>query len=810
MKKRTVNDIAAQLQAVMQRSPKKARHVVTKDSEAPCLVDKGLNENDGGNQVPPVEIEVWEVSDDDGEEHSPPSSNGGPDANAPSRVSNQVANHELPAEKETETETVCYQTFADDQARQPVEIEQTQRAGIDQAVPDTFLEETLCYANCTVEESQEYATAPGLETCDSSQVHANHLTLNEVPDQSKEGAAASGSHDEAEAPMISVSPELPVDEDPASRLGTARIIVLDDEDTDHGDDGTTTMDRLGQEMASLSMQSDGSCYPNASDGWCIFQTSPVQQVILPNVMTRASTTATVEDPRLEGNHGGRSKASAQEEICMKVLQILQRENFKIREGGELHSFMEKYVPNIRIPVGMFGGPPSSSFTSSKENTQASAALEDQPTKMSALVEDAHPGVLVSDAARPLRLRRLRPLVETSHDEDQCKRSLADQMELVAKDAGGTRWLGQSQVLERYGKSQSLEGFERIAHPDAPDSREADLYHVEETSKDHASRTAPEDNAENNWEDLVRKAKEAAPMLAQPQEEETWKDLVRRVGPKHALSVQMEREAMEVLSSQPVTAAAEGASSGTKDAKKIKKYQLPPQPSFVDDMKALAEGEEPPVYAEQGRDIGKTRGRKPKRDSGKRKPEEEDEPVAPKRAKRRTRAASRAKAVEKGSGAASSSRKRAKPSDRASAESGAKRRRPAKQAGNQVDNGSSMSPTAASSARSARNGSRAAKLPPSQPAAAGDGSSEQLPVPHGPQRKPPDHVTSNHVYSSAHSKHRHLGAEAARAAANAATRLFRETGYVDDLCGVFRSSPKIKKDDAQPESVKAKTCKAGEP
>ncbi|CAK9007522.1 unnamed protein product [Durusdinium trenchii] len=644
MKKRTVNDIAAQLQAVMQRSPKKARHVVTKDSEAPCLVDKGLNENDGGNQVPPVEIEVWEVSDDDGEEHSPPSSNGGPDANAPSRVSNQVANHELPAEKETETETVCYQTFADDQARQPVEIEQTQRAGIDQAVPDTFLEETLCYANCTVEESQEYATAPGLETCDSSQ-----------------------------------------------------------------------------------------------------------------------------------------------EICMKVLQILQRENFKIREGGELHSFMEKY-----------------------ENTQASAALEDQPTKMSALVEDAHPGVLVSDAARPLRLRRLRPLVETSHDEDQCKRSLADQMELVAKDAGGTRWLGQSQVLERYGKSQSLEGFERIAHPDAPDSREADLYHVEETSKDHASRTAPEDNAENNWEDLVRKAKEAAPMLAQPQEEETWKDLVRRVGPKHALSVQMEREAMEVLSSQPVTAAAEGASSGTKDAKKIKKYQLPPQPSFVDDMKALAEGEEPPVYAEQGRDIGKTRGRKPKRDSGKRKPEEEDEPVAPKRAKRRTRAASRAKAVEKGSGAASSSRKRAKPSDRASAESGAKRRRPAKQAGNQVDNGSSMSPTAASSARSARNGSRAAKLPPSQPAAAGDGSSEQLPVPHGPQRKPPDHVTSNHVYSSAHSKHRHLGAEAARAAANAATRLFRETGYVDDLCGVFRSSPKIKKDDAQPESVKAKTCKAGEP
>lgn len=59
-------------------------------------------------------------------------------------------------------------------------------------------------------------------------------------------------------------------------------------------------------------------------------------MILPNVMTRASTTATVEahvssptfpcntvtgrawqlsqDPRLEGNHGGRSKASAQEAI----------------------------------------------------------------------------------------------------------------------------------------------------------------------------------------------------------------------------------------------------------------------------------------------------------------------------------------------------------------------------------------------------------------------------------------------------------------------------------------------------------------
>ena len=136
-----------------------------------------------------------------------------------------MANHELPAEKvtilrhqgscqcsivhglafvlsivhkhlfpmqETETETVCYQTFADDQAHQslvflkrrllhvlgrlvnplksnkPNVLESTRPSQnmcsisfdriftivLAQAVPDTFLEETLCYANCTVEESQ--------------------------------------------------------------------------------------------------------------------------------------------------------------------------------------------------------------------------------------------------------------------------------------------------------------------------------------------------------------------------------------------------------------------------------------------------------------------------------------------------------------------------------------------------------------------------------------------------------------------------------------------------------------------------------
>lgn len=90
---------------------------------------------------------------------------------------------------------------------------------------------------------------------------------------------------------------------------------------------------------------------------------------------------------------------------------------------------------------------------------------------------------------------------------------------------------------------------------------------------HGPEAVPVPREEEPWEDLVRKARAEAmqvssstPQLpdapAPLQEEEPWQALVDRVGPKHALSVQMEREAMQVLSSS-VAPVVEPASSAKK-------------------------------------------------------------------------------------------------------------------------------------------------------------------------------------------------------------------------------------------------------
>ena len=69
--------------------------------------------------------------------------------------------------------------------------------------------------------------------------------------------------------------------------------------------------------------------------------------------------------------------------------------------------------------------------------------------------------------------------------------------------------------------------------------------------------------------------------------------------------------------------------------------------------------------------------------------------------------------------------------------------------------------------------------------------DDQPCHHGPRRIPPLHITANHVYSSAYRHNKALGQEYARAAGKLAAATFRELGYVDDLCGVFRATQRAK-------------------
>lgn len=68
----------------------------------------------------------------------------------------------------------------------------------------------------------------------------------------------------------------------------------------------------------------------------------------------------------------------------------------------------------------------------------------------------------------------------------------------------------------------------------------------------------------------------------------------------------------------------------------------------------------------------------------------------------------------------------------------------------------------------------------------------VPVHYGPQVRPPAHVKTNNVYSSAYRKASPLGPEYARLAGRMATRLFSEKGVVDGLCGDFRSRRRVER------------------
>ena len=193
-------------------------------------------------------------------------------------------------------------------------------------------------------------------------------------------------------------------------------------------------------------------------------------------------------------------------------------------------------------------------------------------------------------------------------------------------------------------------------------------------------------------------------------------------------------------------------------------------SFMDRMQKLAASEEPPVYAGQGADIGKTRGRKPRKsEKGKDKG---------KRAKtsRKSKKGAAKKEAKKGDKPRGKAMKVVKPKSRSKPVRKLKKTKAGK--GKAKNSGASGS-------------SGVAKPRPKSAAQPSSSSldSDMDPVHHGPKRITPAHITGNHVYTSAYRKNQAKGADFARAAGQLAASTWREEGWVDDLCGVFRSQPR---------------------
>ena len=167
------------------------------------------------------------------------------------------------------------------------------------------------------------------------------------------------------------------------------------------------------------------------------------------------------------------------------------------------------------------------------------------------------------------------------------------------------------------------------------------------------------------------------------------------------------------------------------------------PEFMCTMAEVAQQADPPIYASQGQDVGKVRGRKAKvgkkdKKGGKRSKAPKKKKAAPKKVK--------------ATGVGKFKKLR--------------RRQP-------------------------KSAQRAPALPKEPEPLADDEERPQAtdmePEHHGPRRLPPPHVTANHVYTSAYRRNLRQGSEYARLAGRLAAASFREGGWVDDLCGVFRTT-----------------------
>ena len=247
----------------------------------------------------------------------------------------------------------------------------------------------------------------------------------------------------------------------------------------------------------------------------------------------------------------------------------------------------------------------------------------------------------------------------------------------------------------------------------------------------------------------------------------WEILKDQFGSR-ALSVQMETEAMEYMATT------------TRAPERECKYHMLAEPPFVKEMQKAAAAEDPPNFSTQGEDVGKTRGRKPAKNKAKEALENEaEEPKEPKA--RKPRATSKAKADGDDTLATSPTRVRGRvPASKRKqpVKSNAETGESAVSTDKKKDSKSSKRAKGKHEANGVENDKhdRDSKVstPPIQPEHGGE------------LRKPPAHITANHVYSSAYVKYKAHGDDIARQAGQMAATMFRESGQVDDLCGLFRA------------------------
>ena len=196
--------------------------------------------------------------------------------------------------------------------------------------------------------------------------------------------------------------------------------------------------------------------------------------------------------------------------------------------------------------------------------------------------------------------------------------------------------------------------------------------------------------------------------------------------------------------------------------KVKTSKYPSKEgSFPSALLNKLQNYEVPVYASQGLDVGKVRGRKSKKMEATKSPSKKPcKTRKGKGKKKNTRAKQRtakAKAMER----------------------------------YKAEHGNSNEPTKPKPNKTAL--AKTTQAEPSQPKRrkqATSGSTEQQSKQNNKkERIPPEHVTANHVYSSAYRKAKAQGMDGdqCRKIAMQAGQLFRERGVVTNLCGEFRST-----------------------
>ena len=221
--------------------------------------------------------------------------------------------------------------------------------------------------------------------------------------------------------------------------------------------------------------------------------------------------------------------------------------------------------------------------------------------------------------------------------------------------------------------------------------------------------------------------------------------------------------------------------GAHPVKKTKKRASIPDDElentdFMMKMKQLAADEEPPIYSSQGADVGRTRGRKPNKDKevkGGKKVRADKKGGSRKKGKQVKKSHSKNKRGGKSKGIGKFKKLR----------KATRRKSQGSHANSLVESGQPWE-----EGENWEEGERREEGESRE-----DCEAEGIPFHHGPRRGVPPHITAHHVYSSAYRKARSqsYGAEYARCCGKMAAAFFRETGHVDDLCGVFRNAPRAK-------------------